>query len=113
MVRLFKRSAEEKEGDEDAISIHNTYPCKVWSSPLLTYLKTSELLSPSSVVCASANVYNTPVKLGSYFTVDSVDIDIGLQTYVDGASGHKNPVKVIWSDATSLWAHLSARIRSV
>lgn len=79
---------------------------------------------------------NTPVRLRSYKTADSVDtlsgsgctiwqaaratsasatffdpIQIGSQQYVDGATGYNNPVRVVLDEAKSIWPNALSRIQ--
>lgn len=79
-------------------------------------------------VCAFTKALNTPVRLRSYMTEDSVEtlsstgcriweaaratsaaatffdpIVIGRQKYVDGATGFNNPVEAVLEEAVSIW----------
>ena len=38
-------------------------------------------------------------------------IYIGMQTYVDGATGHNNPVEEVLKEAKSIWGDLGARLQ--
>lgn len=98
------------------------------------YVRTAN--SVSRFVCASTKALNTPVRLRSYKTADSVDtlsgsgctiwqaaratsaavtffdpIQIGRQQYVDGATGYNNPVRVTLDEAKSIWPDALSRIQ--
>jgi predicted acylesterase/phospholipase RssA len=40
-------------------------------------------------------------------------ITIGLQEYVDGATGHNNPVEVVFSEAQAIWKDLPSRLQCI
>lgn len=87
-------------------------------------------------MCAFTKALNTPVRLRSYVTEDSVDtlsgsdctiweaaratsaaatffdpIQIGRQKFVDGATGFNNPVEVVLEEAVSIWPDAISRIQ--
>jgi len=89
-----------------------------------------------SFVCAFTKARNTPVLLRSYTTEDSVDslstsdcviwkaaratsaaatffdpMEIGRQTFVDGATGMNNPVEQVLEEAKSIWPDAIAKGR--
>ncbi|CAM1511788.1 Fc.00g093010.m01.CDS01 [Cosmosporella sp. VM-42] len=113
----FKAVAKELEGDENAVLLDQNGPCKVF-------------------VCAQAKAYNTPARLRSYVTPQTVDhlsttkctiwqaaratsaaskifdpIDIGMQTYVDGATGCNNPVEEVLKEAKYIWGDLASHVQ--
>lgn len=113
----FQKMALEVEGDKQAKLIHPGTDCRVF-------------------VCAFTNDLNTPVRFRTYVTDDSVDalstqgctiwqaaratsaaatffdpIQIGIQIYVDGATGFNNPVEVVREEALSIWTDAESRIQ--
>jgi len=84
----------------------------------------------SSFVCTFTKNFNAPVRLRSYTTDDSIDsidtagcaiweaaratsaaakffdpIRIGMQEYVDGATGYNNAVELVVEEAREIWPH--------
>ncbi|KAF2175094.1 hypothetical protein K469DRAFT_81105 [Zopfia rhizophila CBS 207.26] len=113
----FKKLAQALECDEQSKLIHPDTTCRVF-------------------VCAFTKALNTPVRLRSYITEDSVDtlagsgcsiweaaratsaaavffdpIEVGRQKYVDGATGFNNPVEVVLEEAVSIWPDAVSRIQ--
>lgn len=87
-------------------------------------------------MCAFTKALNTPVRLRSYETADSVDtlsgsgctiwqaaratsaaatffdpMKIGSQLYVDGGTGYNNTVEVVLDEAKSIWSNAPSRIQ--
>ncbi|KAK4140508.1 calcium-independent phospholipase, partial [Dichotomopilus funicola] len=87
-------------------------------------------------VCAFTKACNTPAVLRSYDTEDAVDslstsnckiweaaratsaaatffnpITVGFQEYVDGGTGHNNPVEIVLEEAKSIWKDAATRIQ--
>ena len=89
-------------------------------------------------MCASAKALNTPVLLRNYTYDGVVDmlnaadcsirqaaratsaattffdpIKIGNQEYVDGATGHNNPVEVVLQEASSVWPGMVSNLQCI
>jgi hypothetical protein len=96
------------------------------------------LIQRLSFVCAQAKSLNTTIRVRSYKNPTAVDnlsireckiweaaratsaasgffdpIEIGNETFVDGATGCNNPVEEVWREANSIWSDLRQRIQCV
>lgn len=68
---------------EDAVDSLSTSNCKIWEAARAT---------------SAAATFFDP-------------ITIGYQEYVDGATGHNNPVEIVLEEAKSIWKDAAARIQ--
>lgn len=143
----FKKVALAVEGNADAKLLRPDATCKSYVSSPLRCRSAGALsefdhliyqINNSRFVCAFNKALNTPVRLRTYATEDSVDalsshectiweaaratsaaatffdpIQIGRQQFVDGATGLNNPVEVVLEEARSLWPGLLVRIQCV
>ncbi|VUC23726.1 unnamed protein product, partial [Clonostachys rosea] len=119
LADMFKFQAKDLEGDGDATILDSQAGCKIF-------------------VCAQAKSLNTTTMIRSYKNPTAVDnlsirdcriweaaratsaasgffdpVDIGNETFVDGATGCNNPVEEVWREANSIWSDLSQRIQCV
>ncbi|KAK7419245.1 hypothetical protein QQX98_003397 [Neonectria punicea] len=117
LAEEFMKAVRLVEGDENALFFDPKGICRVF-------------------VCAQSKARNAPVNIRSYTTDVAVDglstkqckiweaaratsaasnffdpIQIGWQEFVDGATGHNNPVEEAWKEGNSIWPNAKARIQ--